>query len=219
MHWLDSHLAVARCRRPCGPGRCRRRSRAASSPHAELQAGLAAADDRDACAFSPSCPPRSRPRAISSVHQQRYRRLGALRPHRGVAAVDAHVGAGDEARIVGQQERHRFGDLGRDCRCGRAEWNGFATPSVLARLPLVNSTMMLLQVQPGETALTRMPSGARSIAWLRVSCRMAALQTGIDPTPGLRHARRDRAEIDDRALVLVRDAAAPPASASPSRRD
>ena len=45
-----------------------------------------------------------------------------------------------------------------------SRWKGFATLSVLARLPLVNSTMMLLQVQPGETALTRMPSGARSIA-------------------------------------------------------
>src|SRR5262245_6688412 len=43
--------------------------------------------------------------------------------------------------------------------------------------------MMLLQVHPGDTALTRMPSGARSIAWLRVSCRIAALETGWSQRP------------------------------------
>jgi len=32
-------------------------------------------------------------------------------------------------------------------------WSGFATLSVLARAPLVNSTMMLLEVEPGEDSI------------------------------------------------------------------
>ena len=59
-----------------------------------------------------------------------------------------------------------------------ARWKGAATLSVFSRLFLVSSTMIALHVQPGDTALTRMPSGARSIAWLRVSCRIAAFETG-----------------------------------------
>lgn len=60
----------------------------------------------------------------------------------------------------------------------RKRWKGAATRSAFARSSLVNYLVMLLQVQPGDTVLTLMPSGARSSAWLRVSCRIAAFEAG-----------------------------------------
>ena len=145
----------------------------------ELQAGLASAEYRDLATAHCRSPSSIVCRVIvASFHQQRDRRIDPLGADRRVAAVDPDVGAGDEARRVRQQERHRLGDFRRDRPCGAADGRARRPCRSWRGCRSLSCFMMLLQVQPGDTALTLMPSGARSSAWLRVSCRIAALETG-----------------------------------------
>ncbi len=82
-------------------------------PDAELEPGLAAADDRDLRhGFAPlGNDVGERREGLSSLHQLGNRGHGALGAHRRVAAVDRPLGAGDEARVVGEQERDDVRDL------------------------------------------------------------------------------------------------------------
>src|SRR5436305_3361215 len=50
-------------------------------------------------------------RARSLLHQLRNRRLGLLRTHRRIAAVDGVVGPRHERRVVAAEEHHDLGDL------------------------------------------------------------------------------------------------------------
>ena len=125
------------------------------------------------------------------------RRSGSA-SHRQIAAIDRQDGAGDERAAGEARNTIAAGDFVRRSpashrragRIGRLRsaslWQGLRSAGVA--------------IQPGATALTRMPSGAQAAARLFVSCADAALRGGI-----ARHARtaeegQHRGHVDDGPL-------------------
>jgi len=90
----------------------------------------------------------------------------------GDATVDEEVGAVDEACFVGGEERNRRGDL-----FGTSVAVGGIAASKAAREPssLVVIVVSGVSMAPGDTALTRMPSGPNSRARARVRLTTPAL--------------------------------------------
>ena len=104
------------CPRRCDSARDGRRSRCRSRPQPSCRPAwppptIVILRFEVAIAFSPSSSNRSARADARQSIRSGIAGIGALGPHRGVAAIDADIGAGDEARIVGQQEGDRLRDL------------------------------------------------------------------------------------------------------------
>ena len=82
-------------------------------------------------------------------------------------AVHRHHGARDERRLVGQQEAHDRGDLGRPAdpatRGARAQtWSTVRPRSGYRGAEATSRWFHSVQITPGSTVLARMPAGSRT---------------------------------------------------------
>src|SRR6185437_5757533 len=100
-----------------------------------------------------------------------------FRLHGGIAAVHRQIRSGNEGGWLEQRNKTACAtSSGSPTR--PSKWKGPPTRLVLALSPWVRSSIRRHQVQPGDTEFTRILSAAKSMASLRVSCKMAALVTG-----------------------------------------
>ena len=123
------------------------------------------------------------------------------------AAVDRPNRSGHERRTFVRQKRDHFGDLARlgdasragASRCTRRKPIAGFGSSDAAHLSIGVSTV------PGQTALARIFSFAKSIAIERVRPDQAVFADGVRQNVLLARERLDRRNIDDRpaALLLV----------------
>ena len=121
----------------------------------------------------------------------------AFGAHRRVAAVDGPVGAGDEARLVGEEERHDAGDLG-----GIAD-----APEQMERrrhpvglLPVVARQLdHHLRPRPARRDAVDPDAVGREVH-RHVACQLhdRGLADRVEPPAGLGHLGGDRCEVDDR---------------------